>query len=309
MQAGSLPPDVESQKRLMRAATIAALVCALILVGVKAAVYFDTRSVAILSSLADSALDLLASVLTLFAVRVALTPADEGHRFGHGKAEPLSGLGQSAFIGGSAALVMVEAISRFHSPRPIQDGTAGIIVMLVAIVMTLGLVTFQRYVIKRTGSLAISGDSLHYTGDLLMNASVIAALFLSDKFGLLWIDPLFGVGISAFLMINAVRIATSAVGSLMDHELPDEVRAEIAAIASGHPQVKRVHDLRTRSSGLQKFIQMHIVLDSGISLMEAHRISDAVEKALAQAFPGADIIIHQDPDGVLELHTPLGGVL
>jgi len=162
MQTASLPPDVESQKRLMRAATIAALVCAFILVGVKAAVYFDTRSVAILSSLADSALDLLASVLTLFAVRVALTPADEGHRFGHGKAEPLSGLGQAAFIGGSAALVMVEAISRFHSPRPIQDGTAGIIVMLVAIVMTLGLVTFQRYVIKRTGSLAISGDSLHY---------------------------------------------------------------------------------------------------------------------------------------------------
>jgi len=142
-----------------------------------------------------------------------------------------------------------------------------------------------------------------------MNASVTAALFLSDKFGFLWIDPLFGVGISAFLMINAVRIAMSAVGGLMDHELPDEVRTQIAAIASGHPQVKRVHDLRTRSSGLQKFIQMHIILDPGISLMEAHRISDAVEEALSQAFPGADIIIHQDPDGVLELHTPLGGVL
>lgn len=295
--------------RLMQIATAVAVISAAVLVVVKAAVYFDSKSVALLSSLADSALDLLASGLTLVAVRLALTPADEGHRFGHGKAEPLSGLAQAAFVAGSAVLVMVEAVSRFHSPLPVQENTAGIIVMAVATVVTLALVTFQRIVIRKTGSVAIGADSLHYTGDLLMNLSVIAALVLSANFGLPWIDPLFGLGISAFMLINAIRIAIQAVGGLMDHELPDSERSAIIAIARQHPKVKHVHELRTRASGLQKFIQMHIVLDRGLTLLEAHRISDDVENAVGSAFPGADIIIHQDPEGVEEFHQPVGAAL
>ncbi len=293
----------------MKTVTVAAMVSAAVLVVVKAVTYFDTKSVALLSSLADSALDLLASALTFLAVRVALTPADEGHRFGHGKAEPLSGLGQAAFVAGSAVLVMVEAVSRFHTPQPVENSTAGVVVMLVATAVTLALVAFQRHVIKKTGSLAIGADSLHYTGDLLMNLSVIVALLLSANFGFTWIDPLFGLGISLFMVVNAIRIAVGAVGALMDQELPDDIRAQISAIVHQHPKIKRVHDLRTRSSGLQKFIQMHIVLDARVSLIEAHAISDDVERAIEQAFPGADVIIHQDPEGEPEFHPPVGSAL
>ncbi len=294
--------------RLMRMATRASVCAAAVLMIAKAVVYFDSKSVALLSSLADSALDLLASGVTLFAVRYALSPADPEHRFGHGKAEPLAGLGQAAFVAGSAVLVMVEAISRFGHPAPSADNTAGIGVMAFSIAVTLALISFQRYVIKRSGSLAIQGDSLHYSGDLLMNVAVIAALYLSANEGFSWIDPLFGAGISGFMLINAAFIARGAVGNLMDHELPESEREKIIAIARQHPKVRQVHDLRTRSSGLKQFIQMHIVLPDGISLLEAHRISDDVENAIESEFPEADIIIHQDPEGVPEYH-PLGAVL
>ena len=293
----------------MQAATVAAIVSAAVLVVVKALAYFDSKSVALLSSLADSALDLLASGMTFVAVRLALTPADDGHRFGHGKAEPLSGLAQAAFVAGSAVLVMVEAVARFHSPAPVEASTTGIIIMVAATVVTLALVSFQKYVIQKTGSVAIGADSLHYTGDLLMNLSVIAALVLSANFGFTWIDPLFGLGISAYMLINAGGIAAKAVGGLMDQELPESERAEIVAIARRHPKVRHVHELRTRASGLQKFIQMHVVLDRELTLLEAHRISDDVEKAVESAFPGADIIIHQDPEGVEEFHQPVGAAL
>ena len=297
------------QGRLMQLATYAAMISAAVLVVVKASAYFDTKSVAVLSSLADSALDLLASGLTFMAVRLALTPADDGHRFGHGKAEPLSGLGQAAFVAGSAVLIMVEAVSRFHTPTVIEDGTLGITVMVIASLVTLVLVTFQKYVIRKTNSTAIGADSLHYTGDVLMNISVIVSLYLSSNMGITWADPIFGVGISAFMLINAVRIAVGAVGGLMDQELPEDERREIVAIARQHPKVKHVHELRTRASGLQKFIQMHVVLDRGLTLLEAHRISDDVELAVQSAFPGADIIIHQDPDGIDEFHQPVGAAL
>jgi len=285
----------EKAERLMRLATGAAMASALLLIGIKGAVYFESKSVAILSSLADSAVDFLASCVTFLAVRYALSPADAEHRFGHGKAEPLSGLAQAAFVAGSAVLVMVEAVSRLRHPEPLTNSTEGIIVMVVAMTVTLALVLFQRHVVKRTGSLAIGADSLHYGGDLLMNATVIVALVLSGQFGLLWIDPLFGFCIGAFLLVNAVVIARKAVGSLMDHELPEDRRAAITAIAQKNPLVREVHDLRTRTSGLQTFIQMHLVLDGALTLAQAHRISADVHKDIETAFPGADIIIHQDP--------------
>jgi ferrous-iron efflux pump FieF len=293
--------------RLMRLATTAAVASALVLLGFKVWAYLDTRSVALLSSLADSALDVLASGLNFMAVRVALTPADDAHRFGHGKAEPLSALGQAAFIAGSAVLVLVEAISRLSVPAPVAHPEFGIAVSAISIVVTLTLVTLQRFVIKRTGSIAISADALHYTSDVLLNASVIAALALSAWLGLAWADPVFGIGITVFMVISASRIARQAVGALMDAELPENDRAQILAVARQHPKVRHVHELRTRSSGSQKFIQMHIVLDQGLSLLDAHRISDDVEKAVEAQFPGADIIIHQDPEGIVEFHPPVGG--
>ncbi len=298
-----------SRSTLMRAATYAAIGIAAVLVGVKSWAYFVTGSVALLSSLADSALDLLASILNYMAIRVALTPADSDHRFGHGKAEPLSGLGQSAFITGSAVLVMIEAASRFGDESQITESELGIAVIVFAIILTIILVQFQKYVIKRTGSVAVGADSLHYTGDLFMNASVIVALVLSSNFGMNWADPVFGVGISLFLIYNAIKIATQSVNLLMDRELPDEDRANVCAIALRHPKVLSVHELRTRSAGLHKFIQMHIVLERGISLLEAHRISDDVEKAVLAAFPSSDVIIHQDPEGVKEFHPAIGSPL
>jgi ferrous-iron efflux pump FieF len=291
----------------MRLATTAAVACALLLIVVKTYAYSHTGSVALLSSLADSALDLFASVLNLIAVRVALTPADDLHRFGHGKAEPLSGLGQAAFVAGSAVLIIVQAISRLHDSAPVTEAALGIGVTVFSIVVTLGLVLFQRYVVMRTSSLAVSADSLHYTGDLLLNAAVIGALVLAPMPGFAWADPVFGMAISVFILINAVRIAVQSVNALMDSELPADHRARIVATAEMHPKVRRVHELRTRSSGLQKFIQMHIVMDPDITLLEAHRICDDVEKAVEAEFPGADILIHEDPDGISEYHPRVGG--
>jgi len=291
---------------LMRLATAAAVVCALVLTAAKTWAYLHTGSVALLSSLADSALDFAASAINLLAVRVALTPADEAHRFGHGKAEPLSGLAQAAFVAGSAVLILVQAVSRLHDPVPVVEAGLGIGVTVFSIVVTLALVLFQRYVVARTASLVVSADSLHYTGDLLLNASVIAALVLSSLPGFAFADPVFGIAISLFILVNAGRIAVRAVNALMDHELPAADRARILEIATSHPKVARAHELRTRSSGLQKFIQMHLVMDGTLSLTEAHKVSDEVESALAAAFPGADIIIHSDPDGILEVHPRVG---
>lgn len=301
--------NTPNRPALMRAATYAAIAVAAVLVGVKSWAYFVTGSVALLSSLADSALDLLASTLNLMAIRVALMPADSDHRFGHGKAEPLSGLGQAAFIAGSAVLVMIEAATRFGSQTTVENSQFGITVIVFAIVVTLVLVQFQKYVVRKTGSVAVGADSLHYTGDLLMNVSVIAALILSVNFELSWADPVFGIGISVFLIYNASKIAIQSVNLLMDRELPDEDRQNIRAIASKHPKVLDVHELRTRSAGLHQFIQMHVVLERDISLVEAHRISDDVEEAVRAVFPEADIIIHQDPDGVDEFHPAVGSPL
>ncbi|MSO98273.1 MAG: cation diffusion facilitator family transporter [Rhodospirillaceae bacterium] len=291
----------------MRAATIVAIAAAVIMVTIKGTAYVATNSVALLSSLADSALDLMASGLNFFAVRHALTPADNEHRFGHGKAEPLSALGQSAFIAGSAVLVAVEAASRARSPTGVEQGELGLAVMMVATIITIALVTFQKFVVRKTGSLAIGADSLHYTGDILMNLSVMAAIYASTTLGLVWADAAFGGGIAIFLLVNAGRIAYGAIGDLMDEEMPKSERDKIVAIARQNPNIKNVHELRTRSSGVQAFIQMHIVLDKTLTLTEAHRISDDVEDALLAAYPGADVIIHQDPEGVVEVHRPVGG--
>lgn len=298
---GGAPPS-----RLMRLATYAAIAAATLLVAVKTFAYFNTHSVALLSSLADSVLDLMASAVNLFAVRQSLTPADDDHRFGHGKAEPLSALAQAAFIAGSAVLLIVEAGSRVSKPEPVVNGDMAIAVMVLSTLVTFALVGFQRFVVKRSNSLAIGADSLHYTGDVLLNVSVIVALVLATRFEMPWADPIFGIGIALFLFLNAVRIAFTAVAALMDHELPEDDRQKIIATAKLHPRVLNVHELRTRSSGLQQFIQMHIVLDKSLSLLDAHYISDEVEAAVQADFPNADIIIHQDPEGVPEYHPRIG---
>jgi ferrous-iron efflux pump FieF len=287
-------------QRLRLRATYASLAVASVLILAKFIAWVGTGSVAMLSSLVDSLVDAAASLVNFFAIRHAATPADREHRFGHGKAEPLAALGQSAFLVGTAVLLMFEAVRRLVSPSPVAHTRAGIAVMAFAIVVTLGLVTYQRHVVRHTGSLAIGADELHYRGDIVLNLSVIATLVLGSLFSLPLLDPLFGGAVGLWLIYGAGRIARLSLTQLMDRELPDAERARIRAVAESHPEVTAVHDIRTRVAGPTAFIQLHIEMDGTIDLMRAHTISDDVEARLQRAFPHAEIIIHEDPAGIEE---------
>ena len=302
MATGAAIPVIHgaSAARLRRLATYASVSVAALLISVKFAAWLETGSVALLSSLVDSLLDIAASIVTLVAVRHAMSPADREHRFGHGKAEPLAVLGQSAFITGSAMLLLAEAVRRLISPIPIENATAGIAVMVFSIVVTIGLVLYQRHVVRRTGSIAITADELHYRSDVVLNVSVIAALVLGSALDLPILDPLFGAAIGVWIVYSAVRLARLSLFQLMDHDLPDDEREKNRAIAQSHPQVAAAHDLRTRVAGPTAFIQLHIEMDGAMSLIRAHEISDEVEAKLSAAYPNAEIIIHQDPEGIEE---------
>lgn len=292
--------------RLKRRAAIASVTVATVLIAAKAAAWLTTGSVGLLSTLIDSALDLAASLINLIAIRQALQPADEEHRFGHGKAEPLAGLAQSGFVLGSAGFLLVHAGERLVRPTPVSNTEVGYAVMALAIGLTIALVLYQRYVVRRTGSLAIKADSLHYSVDLLSNVSVMFALALSSRFGWLWADPLVAIAISLFILHSAWQILKDSLNLLMDRELPDEDRERIRRIACSHPEVIDIHDLRTRSSGTHVFIQFHLELDGNMTLLDAHTIADQVMNELERAFPDAEVLIHEDPHGVTERRAVLG---
>lgn len=289
-----------NKPRLMRAATYASVSVAVTLIVVKFFAYLSTDSVSLLSTLVDSILDAGASMINLIAVHYALQPADKEHRFGHGKAEPLAGLGQSGFIFASALFLIYETVKRFIEPHPIENTEMGVIVMFVSIVLTFGLVLFQRYVVRKTQSVAVSADSLHYTTDILVNLGVIVALVVSNLTDWLWFDPLIAGVIAVYILWSVREIATDAMNLLMDHEFPEEERTKIGEIVMQHPKSMGMHDLRTRSSGPHKFIQLHLVLDADMKLRDSHDIADEVEAALSKEFPDAEILIHQDPHDVVE---------
>jgi ferrous-iron efflux pump FieF len=294
----SMPaPD---QARLMRLASFASVAAALFLIALKFGAFLQTGSVSLLSSLFDSALDAAASIVNLIAVRTALTPADAEHRFGHGKAEPLAGLVQVAFILGSSILLLVEVIDRFATPQPISAPEIGVGVMVVSLIVTGLLVLLQRRVVRSTGSIAIKSDLAHYASDFLVNFSVIAALVLSTYLGWWWIDPAIGLAIAVFIAAAALRVGKDALDMLMDREMDEADRTRIKEIVRGHPKVLNLHDLRTRAAGRDKFIQFHLEMEGSLSLSDAHYISDAVEADIRAAFPGAEVIIHEDPAGVVE---------
>ena len=283
------------QAKLMRRATYASVSVAFTLIVIKLVAFIMTGSVALLTSLVDSALDSLASVLNFIAVRHALEPADEEHRFGHGKAEPLAGLGQAAFIMGSSIFLIVEAINRLFNPQELQHTDIGIAVMLISLAVTICLVLYQRYVVRKTGSLAIQADSIHYFSDIAVNVGVIIALLLTSTFGWGLADPLFALTIAIYIIYSAWKIVKQSLDQLMDRELSDEEREQIEKILQAHPGIANHHDLRTRASGKDIFIQAHVEMDATLSLLKAHEIVEAAEEKLQQVFPTADIIIHQDP--------------
>ena len=293
-------PLSPGQIRLIRSAGLASVSVALILVVLKLYAWLATDSIAMLGSLADSGLDLLASLMTLFAVRFALEPADREHRFGHGKLEAVAGLAQALVITGSAAYVAFQATLRLAAPAPVAAPGLGTGVILVSLALTIGLVLFQNHVVRRTGSVAIGADELHYRGDVLTNLAVLAAFGASVWLGWHRADPILGLVVVAVILLSVRAIVLRSLDILLDRELPATSRKEILRIAHTHPEVLGVHDLRTRTSGTHEFIQFHVELKPKIPLEQAHVITDAVQQAVMASFPRAEIIIHADPYGLDE---------
>jgi ferrous-iron efflux pump FieF len=285
------------QTRLMRAAGAASVLVAMTLIGLKLWAWLITDSVALLSSLVDSLLDLIASLITFFAVRVAITPADREHRFGHGKSEGVASLAQAVIVTGSALFVGVEAVLRLVAPREITEPNLGLIVMLLSLFLTAALVVFQRHVVRRTGSLAISADAMHYRSDVLTAVAVLAAIFLNYRYGWYAADPLLALVVVGFILASVRVIARDALDVLLDRELPAQARERIIAVAEKHPHVRGVHDIRTRSAGAAQFIQLHLELDPELDLKTVHEISSEVETAVQAIFPAAEVLIHADPYG------------
>ena len=278
-------------------AAIASVAMALFLTALKSWAAFETGSVALLGSLADTGFDLLASLLTLFSVRYAALPADDDHRFGHGKAEALSALVQVMLVTVSALFIGWRAIVRFGDGAPTAHPEMGIGVSLVAIAATLGLLAYQRHVIKKTGSVAIHGDHLHYQGDLLLNIAVIIALGLDAFLNVRGADPLFGIAIALWLLWGAWRAANLALDQLLDREWPLEKRQRFIEIATRHPEAKGIHDMRTRSAGAHDFCQFHDWVDPEMTVLQAHEVMDQIEAELMREFPGVEVLIHPDPEG------------
>jgi ferrous-iron efflux pump FieF len=284
--------------RLNHLAAIASMSVAATLVCAKLGIWIATGSVAILGTLVDSGLDAIASIVTFISVRQAAQPPDRAHRYGHGKAEPLGAFVQAGFVLSSAFFLASEAIQRLLTPQPLSQSELGITVLALAIVLTGALIGFQRFVVRRTGSVAIRADSMHYRSDLLMNLGAILALALAEASGSPLIDPLVGLAIVAALLYSALGVARHALDMLMDRELPSPVRARIRKLALDHPETQGVHDMRTRRAGSDVFIELHLELSGELSLEQAHDIAHEVEQRIRAAVPEADIIVHQEPAGL-----------
>lgn len=281
-------------QRLMRLATVASMSVAVVLIVAKFLAWWVTDSMSMLSSLVDTSLDLVASLVTFFAVRQALTPADSDHRFGHGKAESLAGLVQAGFIAASGVALLLAVAERLINPHQVREEELGLAISALAVVLTLGLVSFQRYVVKQSGSIAIDADMAHYKTDLVASLATGIGLYLSGKLDQPLIDSGVAGLVALYLLHGAWHVGRRSFDVLMDRELPAEVRRRILDIAHSHPDVRGVHELRTRSAGLTTFIQLHIVLDPTMPLGNAHVVGDRVEAMLREAFPQAEIILHVD---------------
>lgn len=284
----------EATEKLMVYAVRASSSVALTLVATKFYVWWSAQSVALLGSLIDSSLDLMASLVTLFAVKTAIRPADDDHRFGHGKAEALAGLFQSAIMGGSAIFLLFESLRSFAAPAAASGATSVMFVSFLAIALSLLLVSFQSYVVRHSGSLAISGDHLHYKGDLLMNLGVVAAAYLSS-IGLGYADPIFGILIALYIIHGAYGVARPSIDDLMDREFSQSERDTIFNLVHSVQGVGGLHALKTRRAGRDRFIQMHIDVDGALSVKDGHMITTEVEALVGEEFPDTDILIHVDP--------------
>jgi cation diffusion facilitator family transporter len=285
--------------RLLRLATRASVAVACTLIIAKAIAWWLSGSVSMLAGLTDSALDGVTSLLNLLAVHYALRPADDDHRYGHGKAESLAGMAQALFIGGSAVLIAFQAYERIQHPEPLGAPWISIGVIIFSLLLTVALLMLQHRVIKQTGSNAVRADSLHYRSDLLLNGSILVALMLAG-FGWHQLDAWFGLGIAAYILWSAIQIARESFSVLMDEELPTDVSQHMLELACSVPGVLGAHDLRTRISGNHWFVQLHLELPGELTLSVAHGISDQAADAIHKAYPRAEVLVHADPQEVVK---------
>lgn len=293
------------RSKLTARAAIASSVLAIALIAMKSYAALQTSSMAMLGSLADSALDLVASLVVLLGVRIAAAPADRDHRFGHGKAEALAALVQVILITVSALFIGSRAVERLLRGAETAAAELGIGVSLVAMALTVALISYQRHVVRRTGSVAIGADRLHYASDLMLNGSVIAALVLDQYAGVRGADAIFGLLIALWLLWGAWMNSSHALDQLMDREWPEDLRQRFLAATREYPELAGLHDLRTRSSGTQYFAQFHVWVPPHWTVKEAHDRLDRVEEQLQQRFPGTEILIHVDPEGQTDRETML----
>lgn len=288
-------PKMGPKAWLVRRASKVSIAVAAVMVLSKFFAWLQTDSLSLQASLVDSVIDIGSSIINFLIIREALKPADEDHRFGHGKAEAIGGLAQTAFIAGSAGWLLFDAVHRLVAPHPLTDILLGNVIMTAATLITGGLVIFQRWVVKETGSVAIKADSLHYETDFWSNIGVLISLNLSSYLNLIWIDVLIGAGIAIYLFATSIKVATNSLDILMDKELSDETREKITQIASSHPDVRGIHELRTRSAGYNIFIQLHLELEKNMTLERAHDITLEVIDLIHAVYHHAEVIIHQDP--------------
>lgn len=296
----SLPQNHADTNRLKQIATAASVALSVSLMLLKLFASLYTGSLAVLSSLVDSISDIFASLITFVAVRFASQPASRDHRYGYGKAEALSALVQSAFVAGSGVFVIYEGIYRVFHPHPLADAGLGIAVMVISLLATLVLIAFQRYVVKKTNSMAVSADSVHYMVDVATNGSIIASLAAVKFFGIDWFDTAAAVFVSFYLLFNAYKIAKEAISLLLDKELSPDIRKTVAEIVANSSFCRGLHDLRTRDLGGVYMFEFHLELDGSLSLYDAHKLGDIIEFEIKRRYPGAQIIIHQDPAGLEE---------
>lgn len=287
--------DKKEAEKLLRRATTASVSVAIILIGLKTWGYMQSGSVALFGTLLDSVMDTLSSIIIFAAVRFSMVPADDDHRFGHGKAEAIAGLLQAFVIGLTSLLLFYEVFDKFINPKAIVKVELSIGVIIASIILTIILVIYQRYVTKRTGSVAIEADGMHYTGDILLNFGVGISLVLGGYFNMIYADPFFGAVAGLYLLYSAAQVFTSSSDVLMDKEMDESERVRIENIIHSHDEVISIHEFRTRRSGLNIFIQFHMELEENISLYDAHVISDRVENKIMETYPNAEILIHADP--------------
>lgn len=303
--SSSLQNKESDFNKLKKIASTLSISLAFFLSIIKIIATYYTGSLAILSSMVDSLSDVLASAITFVAIRYSTKPATRSFRYGYGKAEALSSFLQSLFITASGIFILFDAVRRFFNPQTISEGFLGLLVMSISLVLTISLVCFQRYVVRKTNSLALKGDSAHYIVDIATNLSVIFTLILIKLTNIYWFDSLIAVGIAIYLIYNAYKLAKEAIFTLMDQELDKDIRDNIEKIILSQPFTKGVHDLRTRSLGGNYIFEFHLELDPHLSLVQAHNNAHKVEDEIKKVYPNSQVVIHQEPKGANEIHLDM----